>query len=199
MKHGFAAKYGFTLIEMLIVVLIIAILSAIAVPNFLEQQIRAKVSKAKVDMRTLVTGLEAYNADNNSYPIDYDEEYGTSIGWVFNDFESWKQLTTPQAYISTVPYSPFLIQGRDHHNPYDPQQEVYIYWGPASHNPQRWADISAYFAIVCAGPDNDRDFYEDIIDDLCAKQPLGMNSLYDPTNGTISNGDVIWTGHGLHN
>jgi len=58
---------GFTLIELLIVVAIIAILAAIAVPNFLEAQVRAKVSRAKTDMRTIATGLEAYFVDNNTY------------------------------------------------------------------------------------------------------------------------------------
>lgn len=47
---------GFTLIELLIVVAIIAILAAIAVPNFLEAQMRAKVSRTKADMRSMVTG-----------------------------------------------------------------------------------------------------------------------------------------------
>jgi len=58
---------GFTLIELLIVVAIIAILAAIAVPNFLEAQIRSKVSRAKTDMRTLATALETYFVDNNTY------------------------------------------------------------------------------------------------------------------------------------
>ncbi len=61
-------KKGFTLIELLIVVAIIAILAAIAVPNFLEAQIRSKVSRVKNDQRTYATGLESYFVDNNLYP-----------------------------------------------------------------------------------------------------------------------------------
>ncbi|HBF34197.1 TPA: hypothetical protein DDW35_06500 [Candidatus Sumerlaeota bacterium] len=60
---------AFTLIELLIVVAIIAILAAIAVPNFLEAQIRSKVSRAQSDMRSLATGIECYRVDNNSYPL----------------------------------------------------------------------------------------------------------------------------------
>jgi prepilin-type N-terminal cleavage/methylation domain-containing protein len=61
-------KHAFTLIELLIVVAIIAILAAIAVPNFLEAQIRSKVSRAQADMRSLATAIESYRVDNNSYP-----------------------------------------------------------------------------------------------------------------------------------
>ena len=62
-------KKGFTLIELLIVVAIIAILAAIAVPNFLEAQVRSKVSRVKTDQRSLATGIEAYYVDNNQYPV----------------------------------------------------------------------------------------------------------------------------------
>ena len=60
---------GFTLIELLIVVAIIAILAAIAVPNFLEAQTRSKVSRAKADMRSMATAVESYAVDNNIYPV----------------------------------------------------------------------------------------------------------------------------------
>ena len=65
---------GFTLIELLIVVAIIAILAAIAVPNFLEAQTRSKVARVKADQRSLATALESYYIDNNSYPAQ-DSSY----------------------------------------------------------------------------------------------------------------------------
>ena len=60
-------KRGFTLIELLIVVAIIAILAAIAVPNFLEAQTRSKVARIKADQRSVATALEAYHVDGNKY------------------------------------------------------------------------------------------------------------------------------------
>ena len=75
---------GFTLIELLIVVAIIAILAAIAVPNFLEAQTRSKVSRVKSDMRTIATGLESYQVDYNRYPL----------GWRATAIASGKYLPT---------------------------------------------------------------------------------------------------------
>ena len=68
-----ADSLGFTLIELLIVVAIIAILAAIAVPNFIEAQTRSKVTRVKADMRALVTALEAYRVDYNSYTFENDD------------------------------------------------------------------------------------------------------------------------------
>ena len=61
-------RRGFTLIELLIVIAIILILIAIALPNFLEAQIRAKVVNAKANLRTIQTALEAYATD---YQYDF--------------------------------------------------------------------------------------------------------------------------------
>lgn len=88
---------GFTLIELLIVVAIIGILAAIAVPNFMNAQIRAKVARAQSDEESVGTALECYRLDQNGYPLGSDDivQYGL------------KKLTTPVAYMSSLPKDPF--------------------------------------------------------------------------------------------
>ena len=90
-------RKAFTLIELLIVVAIIAILAAIAVPNFMEAQVRSKVSRVKNDVRSLATALEAYYVDNNKYPPSA----------VVPRFARLIPLTTPVAFISSVPLDVF--------------------------------------------------------------------------------------------
>jgi type II secretion system protein G len=105
-------RRAFTLIELLIVVAIIAILAAIAVPNFLEAQTRAKISAAKSDLRTIALGLESYAVDNNQYP--YTESLGPTIFMppggtprVNPNGVRATGLTSPIAYLSSIPNDTF--------------------------------------------------------------------------------------------
>jgi general secretion pathway protein G len=60
---------GFTLIELLIVVAIIGIIAAIAIPNLLNAIDRGKQKRTMADMRSIGTAVESYAVDNNVYPV----------------------------------------------------------------------------------------------------------------------------------
>ena len=62
------SEKGFTLIELLIVVAIIGILAAIAIPQFASYRQKAYNSAAQSDLRTVRTQVEAYFAENYHYP-----------------------------------------------------------------------------------------------------------------------------------
>ncbi len=66
-KMNFFNKKGFTLIELMIVVAIIGILAAIAIPNFMNYQCKAKQSEAKSNLGTIRTNQEAYRAEYDTY------------------------------------------------------------------------------------------------------------------------------------
>lgn len=103
------AKTGFTLIELLIVIAIILILISIALPNFLEAQVRAKVVRTKGDLRTIATAMQMFQNDHQKYPKDSDSSLDLIGGPP--DFENrangYLQLTTPISYISAFMADPF--------------------------------------------------------------------------------------------
>jgi len=70
--HNLKKREGFTLIELMIVVAIIGILAAIAIPNFIKFQLRAKAGEAKVNLAGIRTAEESYFADAGTY-LDFPE------------------------------------------------------------------------------------------------------------------------------
>lgn len=197
-------KKGFTLIELLIVVAIIAILAAIAVPNFLEAQVRSKVSRTKADLRTLVTALEVYYIDNNAYSSD---RAGDGITAPKRPFEATNtsgtevlgyELTTPIAYITSLDINndPFKVDRTDT----SPERRRYFYRNHAGllkvTGAAVWSqrvDRFGSYMLGSAGPDRFT-FYGGgaPAGDFRTNGALSFNVLnYDPTNGTISLGDVL--------
>ena len=71
-------RRGFTLIELMVVIAIIIILAAIAIPNYLSMTARAKRSRVASDMATVATVLEAYKTDWGTYPTMASEDLSTT-------------------------------------------------------------------------------------------------------------------------
>lgn len=174
---------GFTLIELLIVVAIIGILAAIAVPNFLNAQMRAKVSRAVSDERNLSVALESYRMDSNHYP-PASLAGGTSR---ISVYQRWVKLTTPISYMASVPFDPFFNQGVE--IPAAWGGPVYEYferdlsqlstnlWGPTSREKQ------ALYFIKSFGPDK--------VNSSATLEGYYTHIPYDMSNGVVSQGDIV--------
>ena len=67
-KHRYKKQTGFTLIEVMVVVVILGILAAVVVPRIMDNPDKARITKAKQDIRALESALNLYRLDNYSYP-----------------------------------------------------------------------------------------------------------------------------------
>ena len=171
---------AFTLIELLIVVAIIAILAAIAVPNFLEAQVRAKVARVRTEMRSLAVALEAYRTDQPAYPPYF---LSPSIR-VQPTSARLRPLTTPVAYVSGIWKDVFALKSLDPN--YDAFDYVDEESGKRFFTPPfdyQWTYGYAWI-VNSMGPDIINQF-----------RSIGFPDMfYDPTNGTVSTGDIVRAG-----
>jgi len=98
-------RKGFTLIELMVVIAIIIILAAIAIPNYINMTKRAQQSKATSDAAVIATALEVYHTDYNEYPasLTFDPATTNTTGLlVMGDDTSSVYDTTKVAYLTSA-------------------------------------------------------------------------------------------------
>lgn len=212
-------KHGFTLIELLIVVAIIGILASIAVPNFTEALTRAKISRAKGDLRTLASALEMYYMDNGNYPYVQDQggiEWQMPVGFPANQ-TSPGGLTTPVAYLNGALRDPFLIEQGDLGNAGNPllyyercgfgfditgmfsaikpvrvpvDANGTIEGTAPDYNESDCRLVPKPYVVYSVGPDgNHRVLNPD--GTILVRSRFSRLNRYDPTNGVYSQGNIV--------
>lgn len=180
---------AFTLIELLIVVAIIGILAAIAVPNFLNAQIKAKVARVQGDLRAMKTAIEMYRLDEGGYPIACTLE---SVGGV--QFRAG-EIFAPVQYANVPAVDPFNTEEGSRTSTFAAREYFYLHRDPAEictwpGQRVQWtidnsdgAIQSAAYVMASQGPDN-----------LSELQDQRVSPLYDITNGVVSQGDIVVSG-----
>ena len=117
-KNKHSKQAGFTLIELMVVVVIIAILAGLIIPRFMGETDKAKQAKAKMQIESLESALKMYKLDNGSYPTT---EQGlkalVEAPTVGNLPKNWRQ-------------GGYLEKGKI---PKDPWDHEYVYVSPGSH------------------------------------------------------------------
>lgn len=126
-KHRDGRRRGFTLIEVLVVIIVIAILATLVGPSLFRNVGDARVATARTQIETFGTALDAYRLDNGAYP---STEQGLAALWErpsINPPANWK--------------APYLRKSV----PKDPWGRDYIYVAPGRVNPSSY-DLVSYGA-----------------------------------------------------
>ena len=100
--HGF--QKGFTLIEIMVVVVILGVLAALVIPNIMSRPDQAKAAAAQADLKAVSSSLELYRLDNGAYPTT---DQGLDALVVQPESEPLARNWNPDGYLKRVPKDPW--------------------------------------------------------------------------------------------
>lgn len=187
MNHG---RGAFTLIELLIVVAIIGILAAIAVPNLMNARTRAKIARAESDMRNLKVAIDSYQIDNNLYPMARYAPLTGESGQIALTHRFYC-LTSPISYMGSIPDDPFWSTLRDADPSFFDTYDYFDSWSGVNYDKGQPGSGTRGFSyrLASAGPDSI----------MCWGGPNcsrsgGTGNDYHASNGLVSDGDIVTTG-----
>ncbi len=177
---------AFTLIELLIVVAIIGVLAAIAVPNFLNALTRSRVAAARAEFQSIANSIQTYRLDQNRLPPM------TDFGVGFRHYRLPSFLTTPVAYMSLLPVDDFQVD----EDPFGIIDHTPLFQRYRFHDigqlvrdrdnvdiPATDVDVEVFgeWRIISVGPDQEYQGY----------------TRYHSSNGIISRGDIYLSEKGM--
>jgi len=205
-------KKGFTLVELLIVIDIIVTITAIAVPNLISANIKAKVKGIKSEMGSIAIALEDYRIDKGDYPIEpdpskYDPDEIAKPDKAFDHHSKavglGKLVFPPQAsdpvYLYRVPGDPFNDGGEEEWNGTSGAHNNHYCYFTADASRQSSSTEAKYWALVSYGPDKARDIDSytkawNAVDPNAPNHDTYKNLIYNPDNGITSSGDIVIIG-----
>jgi len=191
-------RRGFTLLELLIVVAVISMLAALLLPVLRAARIRAKVTRAHADLRSIATAIESYRLDHESYPParsfcagggmkvdDYNESpaellscgyLGTFPEDIFNRTRAYKYITPGLGYANGVLTSLGIWVPEKY--PADDGNDIRYF--SVKDSPVKWA-------IWSVGPSGPKKFWESEM----LHYPVPRRHWYDFKNGPESEGIIV--------
>lgn len=119
MGMGFGRTRGFTIVELLIVIVVITILAAITIVAYNGIQGRARDARRQNDVAAITQALELYYLDNGKYPTSSGST-AINVSWSTTADSSWPNLVTQlRPYISNLPTDPISTAGAGLYGGYD--------------------------------------------------------------------------------